>query len=267
MKQYIKHLALLLLAVTGITACNEQDMGTLVSYPDHGAIGNWMSEYASGDYDYITSLEINADGDTICSIQQISKETGIATNYFDGATSYDPVTGMTTVNFETTPVRNNTALFYLAFRQNMTDMNAQLFMVSASGTKSLQNSFVANPIKGFEVNHCQWQEMGKDKEDAMIVLFSKSKAKDSEEYEYKFTFQHGTRKTTGTSYESGSGSYTWDYNTAEGSSSAQGTKTVVATGDKTEVTHTYTFSINANNNLVVTDETGSSFAMERVANR
>jgi len=94
MKQYIKPLALLLLAITGVTACNDQDMGTLVSYPDHGAIGNWKSEYATGDYDYITSLEINTDGDTICSIQQINKETGIASNYFDGATSYDPVTGM-----------------------------------------------------------------------------------------------------------------------------------------------------------------------------
>lgn len=241
MKQYIKSFALLLLAIVGLAACNEQDLGTLVSYPDHGAIGNWKSEYASGDYDYIASLTLNAEGDTICSLQEINKETGIATNYIDGTTSYDPKTGMTTVNFAKTGQRNVTALLYIAFRQNMQDMNVQFFKVSASGTKSLQNSFVANPVTGFEVNNCQFNEEGKTFEEGFVVLFGSSKDDNA------FTYVHGDEYST-------SGSFTWDY--------TAGTGTATAT-DGNGASHTYSLSINANNQLVIT-EGSTSYTMERV---
>lgn len=241
MKQYIKSFALLLLTSLGFVACNEPDLGTLTTYPDKGAIGNWKSEYASGDYDYIASLSLNVEGDTICSLQQINKETGIATNFIGGTTSYDPKTGMTTVNFATTGERNVSGLLYIAYRQNKTDMNVQFFKVSARGTKSIQNSFVANPITGFEVNHCQFNEAGKDEDEAFIVLFGCSSD------DNLFTYAHGE--------EMGEGKFTWDYNTGEGSATA------VNIDDNT--THSFTLSINANNQLVVT-ENGNSYTMERV---
>lgn len=241
MKQYIKSFALLLLTITGLAACNEQEVGSLTSYPDHGAIGNWKSEYATGDYDYIASLTLNAEGDTICSLQEINKETGVATNYIGGTTSYDPATGLSTIDFAKTGQRNVTALLYIAYRQNMLDMNVQFFKISASGTKSLQNSFVANPVAGFEVNNCQFNEEGKTFDEGFVVLFGSSRD------ENLFTFVHGNEYST-------DGSFTWDYNAGTGSATAT---------DANGATRSFTLSINANNQLVIT-EGSTSYTMERV---
>lgn len=241
MKQYIKSFALLLLVCLGFVACNQTDMGTLTTYPTQGPLGNWKSDYAKGDYDYIVSLSQTAKGDTICSLQIVNKETGATTNLIKGTTSYDPKTGLSTVKFDKTNVSDETALLYIAFRQDKSNMSVQYFRINASDTKTLINSFVASPVKGFEVSDCQFNEEGKTVENGFVVLFG------NKSDNYSFTYVNGEDYSE-------SGTFTWDYTTGEGTATAK-----TAAG----ATVNFKFSVNEKNQLVVATDGGKTYTMER----
>jgi len=242
MKQYIQTSILLLLLCASIVACNDSDMGTNTTYPEQNELGNWHSEYASGDYDYIVSLSLDMNGDTICSMQEINETTGVASNYVGGYTSYDPRTGLTTAFFEQTPELGTTALLYIAYRTNKTDRGVQFFKINSMVGTSLENSFVANPVKGFEINNCQFNEQGKDLSDGFVVLFGSSRDSNA--------FTYVNREDM-----SETGSYTWDYTQATGQATAVST---------VGVSHTYSLSINDKNQLVIAEEGGNTYIMERV---
>lgn len=106
MKKSISILFMLTAIVLGFAACTDADMGSNVTYDERQALTSWQSEYLEDSTECNISYSLNAKGDTTCTMAftAVASDGSIVPLLCtDGKISYDQVTGMTTIDFATSP--------------------------------------------------------------------------------------------------------------------------------------------------------------------
>lgn len=131
MKQYISKLFMLLAVVLGLAACTDADMEPNVTYAEHQSLTSWQSEYLEDSTEYNISYSIDAKGDTTCNMTFTIATADEGMQRFlctDGKISYDKVTGMTVINFATTPFGTPVRV-YSILQSNKVYSSVQIFLV------------------------------------------------------------------------------------------------------------------------------------------
>ncbi len=152
MKQYIKTLALCLMAGLGLASCNDnfdEDEG-FVTYPQHVALGTWECEYVNSTTpysDFTVSLTLNEEGDTICNLTFYEKEYGTWYIFSNGEVTYNPAVGMTQVFFDASS-QGIPAELNMALQRDLKTMGVQFIM---NGNTAGKLSFRAEPATSFNV--------------------------------------------------------------------------------------------------------------------
>ena len=152
MKQYIKTLALCLMAGLGLASCNDnfdEDEG-FVTYPEHVALGTWECEYVNSTTpysDFTISLTLNEEGDTICNLTFY--EEGYDTWYIftNGEVTYNPTVGMTQVSFDASS-QGIPAELNMALQRDLETMGVQFIM---NGNTAGKLSFRGERVASFNV--------------------------------------------------------------------------------------------------------------------
>ena len=146
MKQYISKLFMLLAVVLGFAACTDADMEPNVTYDEHQPLTSWQSEYLEDSTEYNLSYSIDAKGDTTCTMTFTFATTNpdgfsrfLCT---DGKVSYDKATGMTVINFATTPFGVPVRV-YSILQSNKVYSSVQVFLILSETNNQKLASFRA----------------------------------------------------------------------------------------------------------------------------
>ena len=247
MKQYIKSLALLLVAGLALTSCNDnfdEDEGH-VTYPARPSLGAWECEYVNSQTpytDFNISLTQNAEGDTICNLTFYwGGDTPFGwISFHDGEVSYDPTTGMTHVYFDPSS-QGITADLYMAYQRNLRDMGVQ-FTMQGNPTLAFRATPASEPgLAG------QWSGQTTTG-DALSLNFEPIDSTCTVNLTCADPAAEGITRATGTYVvENGKGVITVPVTAADGS----------------ETTRTIALALNGQYQLTATTDNGLSFIMLR----
>ena len=134
MKQYIKTLAAVLLLGLTFVSCNDNfdEDDNKVDYPAELPLGTWAKEYTpAGGVSYTVNITLNEVGDTICDVTLYNETTGDANVFGAGEVSYDPATGVATVNYAES-LYDMPAMITLAYQQDLQKMTVNIYTVSGN---------------------------------------------------------------------------------------------------------------------------------------
>ncbi len=149
MKQTISKLILSLLCVmAGLTSCINDDLEPLRSYDSKETLANWQSEYTEDGSVYTISIKLDEKGDTTA-VFYSDEEDGLYVCK-NGVCSYNAAAGMTTIDFEDTPIGYPVRL-YLARqsdRNRMTVYGMGIYNYNGQEYEIMGEKFNATPVKG-----------------------------------------------------------------------------------------------------------------------
>ena len=132
MKQYIKTLAAVLLLGLTFVSCNDNfdEDDNHVAYPAELPLGTWAKEYTpAGGVSYTVNITLNEAGDTICDVTLYNESTGDANVFGAGEVSYDPATGVATVNYAES-LYDMPAMITLAYQHDLQTMTVNIYTVT-----------------------------------------------------------------------------------------------------------------------------------------
>ncbi len=217
MKHTISKLVLTLLcAVVGLTSCVKDDLDDLKTYGSTETLTNWQSEYTEDGTVYTISIKLNEKGDTTAVLY--SDEDSILYVCPDGVCSYNAKAGMTTIDFEETPIGYPIRM-YLARQSDSNRMTVYVMgIVDYDGTEYevLGEKFNAVRTKGCVVEGLTYE----DAADSLYILFLPNGS-------CKYETGDGVEKT---------GQYTYTSATGEGTLTlADGTVYALKNNDKNQL--------------------------------